>query len=34
VVYKRGKAGCLDVWVAAESVPVIGTPPRSPVDLR
>jgi hypothetical protein len=24
VVYKRGRAGCLDVWVAAESVPVIG----------
>jgi hypothetical protein len=23
VVYKRGKAGCLDVWVAAESKPVI-----------
>ena len=22
VVYKRGKAGCLDVWVAAESEPV------------
>jgi hypothetical protein len=34
VVYKRGKAGCLDVWVAAESVPVIGTLPKPPVDLR
>jgi hypothetical protein len=34
VVYKRGKAGCLDVWVAAEAVPVIGTLPKPPVDLR
>jgi hypothetical protein len=25
VVYKRGKAGCLDVWVAAEAPPVIAT---------
>jgi hypothetical protein len=25
VVYKRGRAGCLDVWVAAESKPVIDT---------
>ncbi len=23
VVYRRGKAGCLDVWVAAESTPII-----------
>ncbi len=34
VVYKRGKAGCLDVWVAAELVPVIGARPKSSVDLR
>jgi hypothetical protein len=25
VVYRRGKAGCLDVWVAAEAKPVIDT---------
>ena len=34
VVYKRGKAGCLDVWVAAELVPVIGTRSKSSIDLR
>ena len=34
MVYKRGRAGCLDVWVAAESVPMIGTLPKSHVDLR
>jgi hypothetical protein len=34
VVYKRGKAGCLDVWVAAESKPVTDTRARPPTDIR
>ena len=31
VVYKRGKAGCLDVWVAAESRP--ASDPRAKPDI-
>jgi hypothetical protein len=34
VVYKRGKAGCLDVWVATESAPTSGSRPKPSVDLR
>jgi hypothetical protein len=34
VVYKRGRAGCLDVWVAAESKPVIETKVKPPTDIR
>jgi hypothetical protein len=34
VVYKRGKAGCLDVWVAAESRPVISAPVKPQTDIR
>jgi hypothetical protein len=30
VVYKRGRAGCLDVWVAAESGPAIGSRSKVP----
>ncbi|HEY4040309.1 MAG TPA: hypothetical protein VGM32_00525 [Rhodopila sp.] len=34
VVYKRGKAGCLDVWVAAEANPAIGARAKPPTDIR
>ena len=34
VVYKRGRAGCLDVWVAAESVPAVDTRSKPRIDLR
>jgi hypothetical protein len=34
VVYKRGRAGCLDVWVAADSKPVVRESARQPPDPR
>jgi hypothetical protein len=34
VVYRRGRAGCLDVWVAAESMPVAGTQAKPLIDTR
>ena len=33
VVYRRGRAGCLDVWVAAEATPALGTA-KPLVDIR
>jgi hypothetical protein len=34
VVYKRGRAGCLDVWVAAESKPEIDATDKASTDIR
>jgi hypothetical protein len=34
VVYKRGKAGCMDVWVAAQSPPLIGPRTNPRTDIR
>ena len=34
VVYRRGRAGCLDVWVAAEATPTIGPVTKPPIDIR
>ena len=34
VVYKRGRAGCLDVWVAAESAPALEGGSKAPTDIR
>jgi hypothetical protein len=34
VVYRRGRAGCLDVWVAAEAKPAIDTGSGPLIDIR
>jgi len=34
VVYKRGRGGCRDVWVAAEAAPVTAISPPPPADPR